>query len=58
MLCLLLLCAAWPAPGAEQLLEGEFGQLNLGRPLVAGTHIPTIRELREIVSRRGQKRWC
>jgi len=32
-------------------VEGEFGTVNLGRPLVAGTHIPTVRELREIVGR-------
>jgi dipeptidyl aminopeptidase/acylaminoacyl peptidase len=36
---------------AEELVDGEFGQLKLGRPLVAGMRIPTVRELRDIVSR-------
>ena len=36
---------------AEELLPGEFGEIDLGRPLVEPARFPTIRQLREAVRR-------
>ena len=47
----LSLLAVSAAVEAQELLDGEFGPLNLECALVATDHVPTIRELRKIVSR-------
>ncbi len=44
-----LLAAATPLAGAQTLLEGEFGEIDLGRELIGMTHFPTVTELREAV---------
>ncbi|MCR4414441.1 MAG: hypothetical protein NUV77_18640 [Thermoguttaceae bacterium] len=48
---LALVVAVWAGPGAAaaELLEGEFGDIDLGRPLVEPTRFPTIQQLREAV---------
>lgn len=43
------LLSARPAPA--QLLDGEFGEIDLGRRLIEPSRMPTLRELREAVRR-------
>jgi hypothetical protein len=40
-----------PRPAAAQLLDGEFGDVDLGRELIEPGRFPTIRELRRAVAR-------
>lgn len=39
------------APANAQLLDGEFGDIDLGREMLAPDKFPSLRELREVVSR-------
>lgn len=44
-----LLAAGCPTAFAQPLLKGEFGNIDLGRPLVEPNRIPTLSELRQAV---------
>ncbi|MCA9201679.1 MAG: PD40 domain-containing protein [Planctomycetales bacterium] len=45
-----LACLASPPARAQNLLPGEFGDIDLGRELVDADRLPTIRELRTMVA--------
>jgi hypothetical protein len=47
----LILFVTSAVTNADDLLEGEFGQLNLGRSMIAANRLPTVREVRKLASR-------
>ena len=50
-LCLLLPLVWVSVASGQQLLDGEFGDVELGRGLIEPARFPTVRELRQAVSR-------